>query len=310
MSACAESVVSVGRALVERCLSWCVGDARLEAIALVRILLGLTGVLAYTMNIPYLELMWGADGIVRWAYFPDGPEWVHVYVWWIHAATVLGAVGLTIGLATPLTGSLLVLGHMAFVSQTVNFTWGWGPTFPIFVAYTVLGNGGARYSVDAWLRGRPVSAPWTGSAWMLRTMQVHVAVIYLAAAWHRIDDRAWWDGEMTYEALSCALFSRFPGVDWTPWKPLLTASCHFTWAVELAAPVLLWPRQTRTVIAVGLVLVHVGLEVSSTIGFWQFCMVSMLMVFMPERFVRGVLHAPRRLWRPRPHVQSRSDPGG
>lgn len=278
-----------------------VGDAfarpvPVHPVALGRILLGATLAFQYAVLLPDAEVMFGPDGLLRYTMHPTGEVPFHharyALILW---AALLGSVGLCLGLLTRLSAVVLLLAHMQLIADGTWWSWGWSRTAPVFVIYLALANAGARVSLDARIRRwrRPEQPPVeTLSGWAVRLMMLHVCCIYLAAAWHRIDDNAWMRGEMVYEALTVSLFTRFPDLDFLRIKTLLWVACWYTLVVELAAPLLLAWRRTRTVFALLLLSVHVGLELGASVGMWQFMMCSALMLFLPDRWCRRALLAP------------------
>ena len=86
---------------------------------------------------------------------------------------------------------------------------------------------------------------------------------------------------MVYDAVTYAFFSRFPGVDWSMFKIPLALSNYVVWGLELFAPRGLIFKQTRLYFAIGLWCMHLGLELTSTIGWWQFMMMAVLFTYFP-----------------------------
>jgi hypothetical protein len=285
--------------MVERTLEaarrWFFDPADVHPLALSRIGLGAILFTAYVLNLPYLEALFGAEGLG--AYLGLDARLALSHPWALYGLTLACAAAFTAGLATPVSGLLLALCHADFMNGSRMWTWGWGPIILSFLVYTALGGSGRAYSVDAWLRRR-----WRGQApaarvpgWAIRLIQVHIAAIYVAAAWHRIDNGPWWRGEMVFAALADSTFSRFPYLDLQPLKGVMEVACKAGWALELAAPLALWPRWTRIPCALGLIALHATLEATATVGWWQFMMMLMLFHFLPPTWSRRALEAPGRL---------------
>ena len=264
-------------------------------LALMRIGLGLTMFAAYLLYASQLEQLFGVDGLSSYV-FP-GEHFSRNHLWIVWWTLVISSLTFSLGFLTKFSGILLIAGHLLIVEQTRLFSWGWVPTVPAFLAYLSLGPSHRGYSIDAYLfgpvgsNGKEVLVP----AWALRLIQVHIIAIYLGAGWHRIDDIAWWRGEMVYDALSYAFFSRFPTVDWDAYKPILALANWGAWALELFAPLGLMWNKTRLWFALGLATMHFGLELTSTIGWWQFMMLILLFAYYPEKWSSQVVAV---VWKP------------
>ncbi|MCA9718835.1 MAG: HTTM domain-containing protein [Myxococcales bacterium] len=291
-----ESTQARAPSLGERVADFYLADYPIYPLALLRVGLGLIMFLQYVLYAPYMADIFGPEGVLVSV---NGPSWVtsnYLLVWGLLLA---GALCYTLGLFTRVAGLVAILGHVAFHHQTWTFSWGDGTVGHAFIFYTLLGDPGGRLSLDALLRRRRdpnYALPETTAAYAIRLIQLHVTAIYFMAAWNRVTRAGWRAGRMTYVALSHSVFSRFPSTDWFPYQWPLWAATWYTWIIELGAPVVLWIRRVRTPWVIGLMLMHLGLELSSTIGWWQFYMLTVLTAFLPsawsERVVRG---AERRL---------------
>ncbi len=283
---------------------WWLDDAELEPLAACRIMLGVAFFGFYAQMAPSHDLLWGPEGIVRYSNQPDAPLWLQLHAGWLLAATLVGSAGLTLGLLTRPMILLLLAGHLGHSTQTLHFSWGWVLVAPVLLVYLFLSRSHHLWSLDAYIRRRRrPDAPWprVAPAWPMRLFQVNAIAIYLAAAWHRIDDGAWLRGEMVFEAIAAGPFTRAPGLDvhLLPYKGWLEAICWYTWLVELAGPIFLWFRRTRPYMALLLITVHLGLELGAFVGAWQFMATAVLMTCLEPAWLRTVFEWPaRRLGRP------------
>ena len=83
-----------------------------------------------------------------------------------------------------------------------------------------------------------------------------------------------------YEALSNSWYTRFPTVDFQPWKPLLSLATWATEAAELSAPIALWIPRLRPYWVVALLSLHAGLQLGASVGWWQPMMIAGLISFI------------------------------
>jgi hypothetical protein len=207
--------------------------------------------------------------------------------------------------------------HLAFHGRNEFLFWGWADMITPFLIYVVLAPSGRRLSVDAVLAGRDErSAPGEDSrdlsvepgeqsghgdelrnqddqpgdrwmvAWPVRLLQIHVSLVYVVSAWSRLDNRHWIDGSMLSRVLSDGTFSRAPVLGGAP-APALTALTYLAWALELVAPFSLWQSGTRRWVVAGLVGLHVALELTTEVGYWNIVMIAALSTFMPESWLEA-----------------------
>lgn len=263
--------------------------APVAPLAVARMGLGLSMLWAYVLYGPFIDRMFGPESLGAYLFGTD--FLIRQYTWLIYWLTLTFAFCFTVGFLTPLSGIGLIVAHLIFIEPSHFFSWGWTPTVPAFLWYLSLGSSAKAYSVDAWLarrlfkHARSEYAP----AWNQRLIQVHIVATYIGASWHRIDDVAWQRGEMVFDAVAYAYFSRFPNVDWHLFKPVLEVLNYVVWGLELLAPLGLILKQTRLWFAVGLWLMHLGLELTSTIGWWQLMMMSVLFTYFPESWSKRLM---------------------
>ena len=273
------------------------GQVSVDPLVVGRIGLGASMLAAYLLYIPYIDDLFGPEGLGD--YMLGSKHFIRHHTWTVWWITVISAFCFMVGLGTRLSGALLIFCHLAFIEPGRFFNWGWLPTVPAFLAYLSLGPSNARLSVDSWIKNRlfNIAPKDEVPAWCQRLIQIHIIAIYLGAGWHRIGDGAWIRGEMVYEAVTYAYFSRFPGVDWSLFKLPLAIANYVAWGLELAAPVGLVVRKTRVWFALGLWGMHAGLEATSTVGWWQLMMMSVLFTYLPVSWSQVLLRPLEKLFR-------------
>ncbi|MEZ4751716.1 MAG: hypothetical protein R3B54_14140 [Bdellovibrionota bacterium] len=298
--------------LRHRLEAWWFDDVAIHPFVVCRIGLGLMLLHCYTVY--FSERLWDVFGPNGLATFFYGTPWFATSAGTFrlsYALLLFAALCFTFGFATRISGILLIFLHHEFVQLGAMSTWGWKWEILPFLNCLVFAPSGGAYSIDAWLQKRWGSqgAIEKTSGWPLRLMQWHLAAMYAAAAWQRLDDANWLQGKMVFAAMNNLIFARFPHVDWFALKPVLEFFCHATLILEVAAPLLLWHKKGGPWIVLGLVLMHVGLEVSTMTGYWH-CMLSIVLVcFLPAKFSQRLLELiptqwSRAVWRKR-----RTQPG-
>jgi hypothetical protein len=175
---------------------------------------------------------------------------------------------------------VLFLAHLWLRPLTDAFTWGWTTVIGAFVLYIVLSGAGTSIGIRRTRQPQPGARSCT--AWPLRLCQIHICTIYLSAAWSRIGNADWISGEKLELALGIAELGRMSSLPWDAIAPLLRVGLWGSWGLELLAPIALWVPRTRRVWVLGLMGMHLLLELCITVGWWQFLMLSVLVVFLPD----------------------------
>jgi Vitamin K-dependent gamma-carboxylase len=281
-----------------------------RGLYVMRAAFGAIAVFYYLRLSPHVPALFGPDGVgghataVRWPTFPlpvpenfDRFTWLSTVsslslVWLLYGLLLLSAALFTLGLRTRLAGLALVVLHVLFTARQPLLPVGWTQLYPVFVAYLTLAPSGAAWSLDS--RRSASLGPVTFSAWPLRLLQVHVVAMYATAGWPRLRAEAWLKGETVLHAVSDTRFGRWD-LDWWSVRGLLAALSYYALFIEPAATVLLPFRATRRWCALGLIALHLGIELVADLGMWQFTMAAAVLSFLPDRwfrFVPGLRQAP------------------
>ena len=276
---------------------WWFEPASIYPIVLIRICLGLIMLVGYSIWLPYVDHLWGVDSL-GWFQWPERRGYIaNQYPRTLIITVLVCSVMFTAGFLTRINGLILILIHVAFKEANYDQTWGWNFMIHSYLFYVVAADGGARYSVDSYLRqrrdpDRPL--PTTTLGWPVRMFMIHVCAVYVAASWHRVNSLAWLKGEMVFTALANSLFTRFPYLDLHPLRRLMWIGCWGAWLAELFAPVMLWVKDRRTFFALMLFAMHATLELTATIGMWQYMAMAVLFLFFPPEWSETILNLGRR----------------
>src|SRR5262249_36938303 len=144
---------------------------------------------------------------------------------------------------------------------------------------------GRAFSVDRLLRlrrgleepGIPYIVPWAQ-----RLLQIQVCVMYFDAVLYKLAGTHWVDGTAAWYISQLDEFKRFPVPDLVH---TLWFSQVATWsalAVEAAFPLLVWFRPLRPYVLLAGVLLHLGLEYSMNIPFFQWVVLSSYVLFLDD----------------------------
>jgi hypothetical protein len=275
---------------------------RFRGLFVMRAAFGLIAIFYYLRLSTYLMVFFGPNGIAghetarRWPTFPiaatEGFEHFELLrylsqpgaVWALWLLLLASAGCFAVGLFTRPAGLALAALHTVFAAHQPHLTMGWAQLYPAFVVYLALAPSDQAWSADAWRRQRKTPS-YDGterfSPWALRVLQVHVIAMYATAGWPRFTAHAWLHGETVLHAVADTRFGRW-GWDWHALQPLLAAATYYALVLEPAATLLLPLRITRRWCALGLIALHLGIELLADVGMWQFMMSAAVLAFLPD----------------------------
>lgn len=278
--------------ILTRAEDWFFDPCPQHHLVIARIVIGGMLFLFYISLYSNIEFHFGPESLGS-AVSNSGVEWLEGLrqsVWWIYFGLLISSLGFTVGFKTRFAGLICWSGHTLFLQWNPYLYWGWGNMCNVFLIYLILSRCGDFFSLDHFVnrkKGESINESCLGVAWPTRLIQIQIAVIYFVASFKRLPSEAWWHGELVYEALvHGSLFARFPDLPVHSLKPLLQLISYGTFFLEMLAPILLWPRKTRTFICLMLMALHFGLEVMTTVGYWQIVMLGMLPCFLPNNWLR------------------------
>lgn len=143
-----------------------------------------------------------------------------------------------------------------------------------------------KYSVDAWLREKS-GAPYNPeiSILTIRLMQLQFSLVYFATTLFKLKGYDWVDGTAVYYTSRLVNFQRFvlPIVfDFPFLVKFATWSALF---IEFAMGTLVWVKEFRIPVLIAGLLLHLGIEVSMSIGFFEWVMIAAYILFLEPREV-------------------------
>lgn len=126
-------------------------------------------------------------------------------------------------------------------------------------------------------KGRPY--PLNSSQWTWRLIQIQIAVLYVWTCWSKLKGDNWFDGSAVYYATRLETMRNIT----LPWildnKLIIMLSTWLTLIVEFALGTLVWFRKFRTPVVVAGILLHLGIEMTMAIPFFEWIMIVLLMNF-------------------------------
>jgi hypothetical protein len=209
----------------------------------------------------------------------------------LYGLLLASSLAFALGLYTRTAGSISIALHLLFLAIHPLAHYGWASMIAPFTLYVVLSRAGEFVSVDAWRRRHRDEASLPSDrvpAWPMRLLQVHVASMYFHAGFARIDDPDWLRGEVLFEALTNALYSRFT-LDFEAFMPAFLLLSYAVFLLEPLAAILLWIPRLRTFFALALIAMHLILEILTNVGWWSYIMIGGLLTFLPSPWVTRLL---------------------
>lgn len=141
-----------------------------------------------------------------------------------------------------------------------------------------------KYSVDAYLR-KKAGHPYDSNISILtiRLMQLQFSLVYLATTLFKLKGYDWVDGTAVYYTSRLVNFQRvaLPIVfDYPSLVKMATWSALF---IEFAMGTLVWFKELRLWVLLAGLLLHLGIEVSMSIGFFEWVMIAAYILFLEPR---------------------------
>lgn len=143
-----------------------------------------------------------------------------------------------------------------------------------------------KYSVDSFLmrkRGTPYSP--TISILTIRLMQLQFSLVYFATTLFKLKGYDWVDGTAVYYTSRLVNFQRIVLPIVFDYPFLVKFSTWSALFIEFAMGTLVWFKELRKPVLIAGILLHVGIEVSMSIGFFEWVMVGAYILFLEPKEV-------------------------
>lgn len=202
--------------------------------------------------------------------------------------TLVAAILLTIGLATPLAAVVSLAGLVSAVNRAPLNVFGLDDTLGLLLIPLVIGPAGATLSVDSLLFGGQGNAPSVRAAIALRLLQVHLCVVYVFSGCGKLLGASWWEGTALWGAAANAQY-RTLDLTWLARHPFLTNAITLAtlfWEVAYAA--LVWPRLTRPLVLAMAVAVHLGIGLAMGMMEFGLAMIVANLAFVPASWFHSL----------------------
>jgi hypothetical protein len=269
-----------------------------STLAVFRIVFGFVATLWTLSQVPALLTFYGPDGVVPavpdlgigdWTLLSVSTSAPVVVGLWV--ATLLGAVGVTIGFRTRLATIVLFVGVVSFARRDPYILNAGDMLLRTLAFYLVFSPAGEALSLDRRRRARdtfwefPLRAPWA-----LRLVQIQLSVVYLSTVWEKLQGSRWRDGTAVSYALRIGDVHRFPTPAFLADSVVLSELMTFgTLLLEISLAIFVWNRTLRPwVLALGVSL-HLSIEYSMMVGFFSLLMLTTYLAFLPPETARRLV---------------------
>jgi hypothetical protein len=288
-------------------------------LGLIRIIVGLLSTWSLlTLGLGDLQSNLGSNGWVSpealrdfWSDWPEAPRvwslWLLVpdrflTVVWVLFLIIL--IAFTLGIASRLT-AVLAWTIMVSTSRRVPVLYfGFDQAILGWMFYlAVTGSSGQALSLDRLIARRraaggvgpgpsriPVQTVSANLA--LRLIQLHLCLIYAVAGLAKLQGRVWWNGDAVLMILLAPEY-RVGNYLWLAAYPrFLNFLTHATVALEVLYPVLVWVPVLRPLMLIGMILLHVGIDLTMGLREFSLAMIAGNLAFVSGPWLRGEFRRP------------------
>jgi uncharacterized membrane protein YphA (DoxX/SURF4 family) len=210
----------------------------------------------------------------------------------VGGVSLVAAILLTIGLATPLAALVSFLGLVSAANRAPLNVFGLDDTLGMLLVPLLIGPAGARLSVDRLLAGPGqgrAGEPSVRANLALRLLQVHLCVVYFFSGTGKLFGASWWEGTALWGAVANDRYRTLDlrGLAAHPLVVNALTLATLWWEAGYAA--LVWPRLTRRLCLAMAVLVHLGIGLAMGMMEFGLAMITANLAFVPAAAFAGLL---------------------
>jgi hypothetical protein len=285
------SIAGRALALIERFIA---EGADPYALGFFRISVSLVAIIQVFMVWPYLLQLYGNFGFIQWAVIETETDtWLpsigkltillqpygvssSACVQGVFVFYVFSLFGLLAGWKTRLFAISSLLGHTLTVNSGYISLYGVDTMIHICLFYCAWMPVGRCLSLDQMYRQNPVNPSFFAGISM-RTLQLHLCIIYFSTGLAKVSGPQWWTGEALWRAVMQPQFSVFDS-SWlasVPW--LARIACWSVMLIEMGYPFLIWPAKSRPIWVIATIALHLG--IGMIMGLWMFSIMMIVMTF-------------------------------
>ncbi len=134
-----------------------------------------------------------------------------------------------------------------------------------------------------------VPVPTISSNLALRLIQLHLVLIYAMAGLGKLQGPSWWNGMAIWRTMTAGEFVVGNFTALVQWPLVVNFLTHFSLALELLYPILIWVRIARPLLLASALAMHVGIAVINP-GLTEFsvAMLAANLAFVSGSWLRGL----------------------
>jgi predicted DCC family thiol-disulfide oxidoreductase YuxK len=127
----------------------------------------------------------------------------------------------------------------------------------------------------------------------LRLIQLHLVLIYGMAGLAKLQGPSWWTGNAIWKTMTTGEFVVLDFTALAAWPLVVNLLTHFSLALELLYPVVIWVRILRPLLLAGMMVLHVGIAVMSP-GLAEFALAMLAgnLAFVSGQWLRRLVTGP------------------
>ena len=203
--------------------------------------------------------------------------------WFALVAYTVSAFALMIGLKTRIAGVVCFVFLVSLQNRNYAILNSGDTLMRCMLFVLMLAPSHVKYSVDAWLSKKQGSPyPERISFTTLRLLQLQFSLVYFATTLFKLKGYDWVDGTAVYYTSRLENFQRL-AIPYVFDFALL--SKVITWtalAIEFAMGSLIWVKEWRKWVLLSGIVLHVGIELTMSIGFFEWIMMGSYVLFLEK----------------------------
>jgi hypothetical protein len=138
-----------------------------------------------------------------------------------------------------------------------------------------------KYSVDAWLAKKSGKISDSEIPILtIRLLQLQFSLVYLATTLFKLKGYDWVDGTAVYYTSRLVNFQRMPIPVIFDFVFLVQMATWSALVIEFAMGTLIWVKEFRKWVLLAGLILHLGIEVTMSIGFFEWVMISAYVLFL------------------------------
>ena len=210
--------------------------------------------------------------------------------WFVLITYTLASFALMVGFKTRVSAIITFILLVSLQNRNYTILNSGDTLMRCMLFVLMLSPSGVKFSIDAWIREKK-GLPKTESIsyTTVRLLQLQFALVYFATTLFKLKGYDWVDGTAVYYTSRLTNFQRF-AIPLIFDLPSLTK--FFTWtalAIEFAMGVLIWVKEWRKWVLLSGIALHMGIEITMSIGFFEWVMISAYILFLEADEIKKLI---------------------